>query len=319
MALGVHAVNPVNGEKVPCFVAPYVLMEYGTGAIMAVPGHDERDFAFARAHGLPVRVVIQPDGVETLDGDTMPEAYAGEGVMVNSGPFDGERTPGSIAKVAAWLADEGRGEAAVTFRLRDWLLSRQRYWGAPIPIVHCDRCGEVAVPEAELPVLLPDDVDFQPGGESPLARHPSWSKVVVSHVRRRRAARHRHDGHVRRLVLVLLPVLLAGLRGRSVPTRGRGPVDAGQPVHRRRGARDPAPALHPLLHEGAVRHGHGRVHRAVPAPDEPGPGDLRRRLHVQDQGQHRRADAARGALGRRHDAPRSCCSRARSRTTSTGS
>jgi len=178
VALGVHAVNPVNGEKVPCFVAPYVLMEYGTGAIMAVPGHDERDFAFARSHDVPVRVVIQPDGVETLDGDTMSEAYPGEGSMVSSGPFEGERTPGSIAKVAAWLADEGRGEAAVTFRLRDWLLSRQRYWGAPIPIVHCDRCGEVAVPETELPVLLPDDVDFQPGGESPLARHPSWSQVA---------------------------------------------------------------------------------------------------------------------------------------------
>jgi len=108
----------------------------------------------------------------------MTEAYAGEGVMARSGPFDGERTPASIAKVAGWLRDEGRGEPAVTFRLRDWLISRQRYWGAPIPIVHCETCGEVAVPDDELPVLLPDDVDFQPGGESPLARHPSWSKVA---------------------------------------------------------------------------------------------------------------------------------------------
>jgi leucyl-tRNA synthetase len=177
VALGVYAVNPVNGERVPCFVAPYVLMEYGTGAIMAVPAHDERDFGFARAHGLPVRAVIQPEG-ETLDADAMTEAYAGEGVMVNSGPFDEEHTPASIAKVAAWLSEEGRGEPAVTFRLRDWLLSRQRYWGAPIPIVHCETCGEVAVPDEELPVLLPDDVDFQPGGESPLARHASWSKVA---------------------------------------------------------------------------------------------------------------------------------------------
>ncbi|MGZ5296227.1 MAG: leucine--tRNA ligase [Actinomycetota bacterium] len=176
VALGVHAVNPVNGERIPCFVAPYVLMEYGTGAIMAVPAHDERDFAFARAHDLPIRVVIQPEG-ETADPDAMTEAYAGEGIMVSSGPFDGERTPASIAKVAAWLREEGRGEPAITFRLRDWLLSRQRYWGAPIPIVHCETCGEVAVPDEELPVLLPDDVDFQPGGESPLARHPSWSKV----------------------------------------------------------------------------------------------------------------------------------------------
>jgi leucyl-tRNA synthetase len=137
VALGVHAVNPVNGERIPCFVAPYVLMEYGTGAIMAVPAHDERDFAFARAHGVPVRVVIQPDGVDPLDGDTISEAYPGEGTMVGSGLFNGEQTPASIARVAAWLHEQGRGESAITFRLRDWLLSRQRYWGAPIPIIHC--------------------------------------------------------------------------------------------------------------------------------------------------------------------------------------
>ena len=175
--LGVHAVNPVNGERVPCFVAPYVLMEYGTGAIMAVPAHDQRDFEFARAHDLPIRVVIEREG-ETRDAASMTEAYDHEGVMVGSGPFDGERSPGSIAKVAAWLEAEGRGHAAVTYRLRDWLISRQRYWGAPIPIVHCPTCGEVAVPDEELPVLLPEDVDFQPGGESPLARHPSWSKTT---------------------------------------------------------------------------------------------------------------------------------------------
>ena len=175
--LGVHAVNPVNGEPVPCFVAPYVLMEYGTGAIMAVPAHDQRDFEFARAHDLPIRVVIQPEGRERDDA-SMTEAYDHDGVMVNSGPFDGEPSPESIAKVTAWLEREGRGRATVTYRLRDWLISRQRYWGAPIPIVHCERCGEVAVPDDQLPVLLPDDVDFQPGGESPLARHPTWKKVT---------------------------------------------------------------------------------------------------------------------------------------------
>ncbi len=175
--LGVHAVNPVNGEKVPVYTAPYVLMEYGTGAIMAVPAHDERDFAFARQHGLPVRVVIQPEGSESIDADAMTEALPHEGVMVDSGPFDGEPSPASIAKVAAWLEQEGRGEATVNFRLRDWLLSRQRYWGAPIPIVHCPSCGEVPVPDDELPVLLPDDADFQLGGESPLARHPTWKHV----------------------------------------------------------------------------------------------------------------------------------------------
>ena len=175
--LGVHAINPVNGEKVPVYAAPYVLMEYGTGAIMAVPAHDERDFAFARQHGLPVRVVIQPEGSEPIDADAMTEALPHEGVMVDSGPFDGEPSPASIAKVAAWLEQEGRGEATVNFRLRDWLLSRQRYWGAPIPIVHCPSCGEVPVPDDELPVLLPDDADFQLGGESPLARHPTWKHV----------------------------------------------------------------------------------------------------------------------------------------------
>jgi leucyl-tRNA synthetase len=176
-ALGVHAVNPVNGERVPCFVAPYVLMEYGTGAIMAVPAHDQRDFEFARAHDLPVRVVIQPED-EARDDAAMTEAYGHDGVMINSGPFDGERSPESITKVAAWLESEGRGRPTVTFRLRDWLISRQRYWGAPIPIVHCEACGEVAVPDDQLPVLLPEEVDFQPGGESPLARHPTWSATT---------------------------------------------------------------------------------------------------------------------------------------------
>ncbi len=175
--LGVHAVNPVNGEKVPCFVAPYVLMEYGTGAVMGVPAHDQRDFEFARAHGLPIQVVIQPPG-QPRESDTMTEAYDHEGVMVNSGPFDGQRSPESIAAVAAWLEEQGRGRAAVTYRLRDWLISRQRYWGAPIPIIHCPEHGEVAVPEEGLPVVLPDDVDFRPGGESPLARHEGFVNAM---------------------------------------------------------------------------------------------------------------------------------------------
>jgi leucyl-tRNA synthetase len=175
--LGVHAVNPVNGEKVPCFVAPYVLMEYGTGAVMGVPAHDQRDFEFARAYGLPVRIVVQPEG-EPRDAETMTEAHDHEGVMVNSGPFDGVRSPESIAAVTGWLEEQGKGRAAVTYRLRDWLISRQRYWGAPIPIIHCEDHGEVAVPEGDLPVLLPDDVDFRLGGESPLARHSGFVNVA---------------------------------------------------------------------------------------------------------------------------------------------
>jgi leucyl-tRNA synthetase len=174
--LGVHVVNPVNGERVPAFVAPYVLMEYGTGAVMGVPAHDQRDFGFAREHGLEVRVVVEPPG-EARDVEAMTEAYDHEGVMVRSGPFDGEPSPASIGKVSAWLQEQGLGAPAVTFRLRDWLISRQRYWGAPIPIVHCEEHGEVPVPLDELPVELPDDVDFRPGGESPLARHDRFVKV----------------------------------------------------------------------------------------------------------------------------------------------
>ena len=175
--LGVEAVNPVNGERVPCYVAPYVLMEYGTGAVMGVPGHDERDFEFARANGLEVRVVIQPPG-EEIRGDDLSAAYPHEGVMVRSGPFDGTPSPQSIDRVIEWLEAEGKGRRAVTYRLRDWLVSRQRYWGCPIPIVHCPEHGAVPVPDAELPVLLPDDVDFSPTGESPLARHPGFVEAI---------------------------------------------------------------------------------------------------------------------------------------------
>jgi leucyl-tRNA synthetase len=143
-------------------------MEYGTGAVMAVPAHDQRDFEFARKYSIPVRVVIQPEG-EVLSGETMEQAWAGPGVMVASGPFDGTAVPEGIPAVVDYLEKNGMGEADVNYRLRDWLISRQRYWGAPIPIVHCPDCGPVPVPEEDLPVLLPQDVDFKPRGKSPLA------------------------------------------------------------------------------------------------------------------------------------------------------
>jgi leucyl-tRNA synthetase len=174
--LGVHAINPVNGEKVPCFVAPYVLMEYGAGAVMGVPAHDQRDFEFAREHGLEIRVVIAPQGRD-IDPGAMTEAWSHEGVMVHSGPFDGTPSPESIQAVTQWLEEQGKGRHAVTYRLRDWLISRQRYWGCPIPVVHCPDCGEVPVPDEDLPVVLPEDVDFSPTGVSPLAKHESFVNV----------------------------------------------------------------------------------------------------------------------------------------------
>lgn len=170
---GSYAINPVNDERIPIWIADYVLMGYGTGAIMAVPAHDERDFAFARAFNLPVRVVIEPEG-EQLDGDTMEAAYVGPGTMVNSGVFDGTAVPESVPKVIEWLTQEGRGVAEVNYRLRDWLISRQRYWGTPIPVVYCEQCGMVPVPESELPVELPTDAEFKPTGQSPLTSHEGF-------------------------------------------------------------------------------------------------------------------------------------------------
>jgi len=168
---GAYAVNPANNERIPVYIADYVLMGYGTGAIMAVPAHDERDFEFASKYGIEVRTVITPPdrSAEELD-----EPYAGEGAMVNSGPFDGTPSEEGKRKVTAWLEERGAGKAAVTYRLRDWLISRQRYWGTPIPMIYCERCGTVPVPEEELPVLLPEDAEFMPTGESPLKLDPDF-------------------------------------------------------------------------------------------------------------------------------------------------
>jgi leucyl-tRNA synthetase len=171
--IGRTVTNPVNGEEIPVFVADYVLMEYGTGAIMAVPGHDDRDYAFARAFDLPVRRVVEgidPDAAQ--DGEGMP--YSGDGPMTNSGRFDGKNNREAYADIVEWLTAESRAERAVNYRLRDWLLSRQRYWGCPIPILYCDECGMVPVPEDQLPVVLPDVEDYAPKGQSPLAAATDW-------------------------------------------------------------------------------------------------------------------------------------------------
>ncbi len=165
---GLHVRNPFNGEEVPLFVADYVLAGYGSGAVMAVPAHDQRDFEFARKYGIPVKPVIRPADSPPFDGETMTEAYVADGIMHDSGPFDGVPNREGIKKVAAYAREKGFGKETVTYKLRDWLLSRQRYWGAPIPVVHCPSCGVVPVPEKDLPVLLPDVEDFLPKGRSPL-------------------------------------------------------------------------------------------------------------------------------------------------------
>ncbi len=171
---GAYAINPVNDERIPIWIADYVLMSYGTGAIMAVPAHDQRDFEFARKYGLEVRVVVQPEDMPPLDGATMTESVPAKGTLVNSGPLTG--TPGdqSVQAAIKFVSEKGTGKKAINYKLRDWLISRQRYWGSPIPMIHCEKCGWNPVPEEQLPVTLPEDVEWLPTGESPLKLHPTW-------------------------------------------------------------------------------------------------------------------------------------------------
>ncbi len=164
---GAFAINPVNGEKVPIWVADYVLVSYGTGCVMAVPAHDERDFEFAKKFNLPIRKVILEEG--THENDELKSAFTGVGTMINSGEFNGIRSDEGIEKVSAYLEHQHLGHRTINYRLRDWLISRQRYWGTPIPIIHCEKCGEVPVPEKDLPVELPYEVEFKHDGGSPLA------------------------------------------------------------------------------------------------------------------------------------------------------
>ncbi|MGB0089650.1 MAG: leucine--tRNA ligase [Planifilum fulgidum] len=175
MDTGAVARHPLTGEEVPVWIANYVLMDYGTGAVMGVPAHDERDFQFAKKYGLPIRRVIRPRDGELEE--PLAEAYTGEGVLVDSGPFDGMDNREAIRAISEHLAEKGLGGPAVTYRLRDWLISRQRYWGCPIPIVYCDKCGTVPVPKEELPVLLPEDVVFD-GKRNPLTTSESFVRTT---------------------------------------------------------------------------------------------------------------------------------------------
>ncbi|MEA2081880.1 MAG: class I tRNA ligase family protein, partial [Elusimicrobiota bacterium] len=170
--LPVKAVNPVTGETIPVFAANFVLMEYGTGAIMCVPAHDKRDFAFAKKYGVPVRAVISPQD-NKLDGESMEEAFTEKGVLQDSGDFTGLDSEEAKEKIAGYLEKEGKAKNVLKWHLRDWLVSRQRYWGCPIPVVYCEKCGAVPVPESELPVLLPDDAEFT-GKGNPLEKSQSF-------------------------------------------------------------------------------------------------------------------------------------------------
>ncbi|HLF71596.1 MAG TPA: leucine--tRNA ligase [Dehalococcoidia bacterium] len=196
--IGAYCTNPYNGERVPIYVGDYVLATYGTGAVMGVPAHDQRDFEFAQKYGLPINVVIAPpESIESVEpgsgrpfsggpgvspgfqhqGSALSEAYVEVGTMVNSGPFDGTPNDQGKRDVVAYGAERGFAEATITYRLRDWLISRQRYWGTPIPIIYCPDCGAVPVPESDLPVVLPADAQFVPTGESPLKFHAGFRYV----------------------------------------------------------------------------------------------------------------------------------------------
>jgi len=175
---GFYAINPVNGKKVPIWIADYILMDYGTGAIMGVPAHDQRDFDFVRKYGIPVIPVVRPADGPVPDGETMTGSVDADGIACNSGEFDGLPTPQAIEKIGEWFEEKGLGSREVQFRLRDWLISRQRYWGTPIPMVYCDHCGIVPVPEDQLPVELPLDIEMPEHGGNPLALREDWINTI---------------------------------------------------------------------------------------------------------------------------------------------
>lgn len=177
---GTYVINPFTEEKIPLYLANYVFLDYGTGIVMGVPAHDQRDFDFAKKYQLPIRIVIQPEG-QNMRSEDMEEAFAAEGIMENSGPFNGMNNQEALSKIITYAEEKGIGKRKVNFRLRDWLISRQRYWGAPIPVVYCKNCGTVAVPEEQLPVLLPENVKFTGQGKSPLSECPEFVHTTCPH------------------------------------------------------------------------------------------------------------------------------------------
>ncbi len=292
---GRFVVNPVNEARIPIWVSDYVLMEYGTGAIMAVPAHDHRDFEFAERFELPVVQVVAPAEGEAPEQGAF-AAHTENEVLVNSAQFSGMPAPDGKRAIVEWLAERGRGRAAVSFRLRDWLLSRQRYWGCPIPVVHCERCGIVPVPEEDLPVLLPEVDDYLPRGRSPLAAAEDWVRTTCPAC----------NGEARRETDTMDTFVDSSwyfLRYCDAQN-DHAPFDRelvdywlDRPVHRRRRARDPAPAVRALLRQGDERHRAPRLPRAVRPLVHAGDALPPRRQDVEVEGQY---DLAR----RVHRAPR---------------
>ena len=273
---GGYAVNPVNDTRIPIWISDYVLMTYGTGAIMAVPAHDQRDFEFARAFDLPIVQVISgsedtTNGYDGASASVLEEAYTGEGTMINSGPFDGTHSTAGVGAVTDWLEERGVGKRQVNYRLRDWCISRQRYWGPPIPMIHCGECGVVPVPEDQLPVILPHVEDFRPDGTG---RSPAGARPVLPehHMPRLRRSRHPGDRRQRQLPrfgVVLLPVPQLGTRGRGFRPGDDGAVASRGHVRGRQRARGAAPHVYPLHYDGDARHRPGLLLRTV--QEVPGP------------------------------------------------
>ena len=269
---GATATNPVNGKQIPIWIADYVLATYGTGAIMAVPAHDERDFAFAKKFGSRSSRSCKPaDGVDARSERRRSPATASN---VNSGPLDGLPTPEAKKKITADLEARGVGKGAVSYRLRDWVFSRQRYWGEPIPLVHCPNDGVVPVPEAQLPVRLPDVERYEPTGtgESPLAAIDSFVNTTCPKcggpAKRETNTMPQWAGSCWYYLRYLDPKNAA----RAFDPGDREAVDGGRPLRRRRRAQRAAPPLRALLAQGAVRHRRGQHEGAVPEAAPPGDG-----------------------------------------------